>query len=65
MAEEFYKEVDFGDYCKTCKHAKTPEAEDPCNECLEYPMNVYSHKPVNWKAEKGFEDYKVPDNPEK
>lgn len=44
-----YKEVYFSEYCKTCKFEKTPETEDPCNECLEYPANLYTHKPVNWK----------------
>lgn len=44
-----YKEVYFGEYCKTCKHKDTPEIEEPCNECLEYPVNLYTHKPVNWK----------------
>lgn len=47
--EEIYKEVYFGEYCKTCKHEKLAEDEDPCYECLNNPMNVYSHKPVNWK----------------
>lgn len=44
-----YKEVYFWEYCKTCKYAKTPENEMPCNDCLEYPVNLYTHKPVNWK----------------
>lgn len=44
-----YKEVYFWEYCKDCKYKDTPETEEPCNECLEYPMNLYSHKPVNWK----------------
>lgn len=47
--EEVYKEVYFSEYCKTCKYEKTPEADDPCDECLQYPMNAYSHKPINWK----------------
>lgn len=46
---EDYKEVYFHDYCKTCKYEKIPECEDPCNECLEYPMNLYSHRPIYWK----------------
>lgn len=44
-----YKEVYFGEYCKTCKHKDVPEIEEPCNECLEYPVNLYTHRPVNWK----------------
>lgn len=44
-----YKEVSFVDYCKTCKHENLKGNEDPCNECLEYGMNLYSHKPVKWE----------------
>lgn len=47
--EELYKEVYYSQYCSTCKHRDLPEDKDPCHECLNNPMNVYSHKPVNWK----------------
>ena len=47
--EEVYKEVYFNEYCTLCKYEKTSEEEDPCHECLNNPVNVYSHKPVNWK----------------
>lgn len=47
--EESYKEVYFGEYCKTCKHEKLAENEDPCDECLNHPANAYSHKPVKWE----------------
>lgn len=43
------KEVNFADYCKTCKHAEMPEYDDPCDECLMSPCNINSHKPVNWE----------------
>lgn len=47
------KEVYFSDYCSKCKHERVLETEDPCNECLTYPSNEDSHKPVNFvKAEK-------------
>lgn len=61
MGDEDYKEVYFKEYCKTCKHEKLPEIEMPCAECLDYPVNLYSHKPINWKAKDGFEDFKVDD----
>ena len=48
--EETYKEVYFHDYCKTCKHEKKAETEDPCWKCLENPVNVYSHKPTHWEG---------------
>lgn len=59
--EEYYKEVYFGEYCKTCKYSETPEVEMPCNECLDYPVNLYSHRPINWKGAKGYEVYTAPE----
>lgn len=47
--EQDYKEVDFKQYCKTCKHEAVDETIDPCDECLSSPINLYSHKPVNWE----------------
>ena len=38
--------VRFDKYCKTCKHEKLEENEPPCDECLEHPVNLHSHKPV-------------------
>ena len=43
------KEVSFYDYCKTCKYQELSGCEDPCDECLDYPTNEDSHKPVNYK----------------
>ena len=48
MNSEGYKEVYFEQYCKTCKHKDTNEADDPCDECLSEPMNIYSHKPTKY-----------------
>lgn len=49
-----YQEVYFHEYCKTCKYEKAnPYKEDnPCDECLENYMNLYTHKPVKWKPKK-------------
>lgn len=47
--EETYKEVYFGQYCAICKHEKKLENERPCAECLDNPINLHSHKPVNWE----------------
>ena len=47
--EQQYKEVYFDQYCETCKHEKQPEKEWVCDECLHNPINLYSHKPVNWE----------------
>lgn len=43
------KEVYFHKYCKTCKYYKNKETDDPCDECLNTPTNVDSHRPVNWE----------------
>ena len=42
------KEVRYDLYCRTCKHKDTPQADDPCDECLSTPMNDGSVKPVNY-----------------
>lgn len=47
--EESYKEAYFNQYCDSCKHKEKKETEDPCDDCLENPVNVYSHKPVRWE----------------
>ena len=50
MIGDFYeKEVFFSEYCRSCKHEKCKETDDPCNECLSEPTNLYSHKPINWE----------------
>ena len=59
--DDEYREVYFHEYCKTCKHKDLPDVNDPCNECLEYPVNLYSHRPINWKPAKGFEGWTAPD----
>lgn len=47
--DEDYKEVYYDEYCKTCEYKDLPETEWICDECLHIPINLYSHKPVNWK----------------
>lgn len=49
MNDDVYKEVHFDQYCKTCKYKDLKENESPCYECLEDPVNVYSHKPICYK----------------
>ncbi len=44
-----YLEVYFDQYCKSCKYCDAKDVLDPCDECLTNPVNLYSHKPVNWK----------------
>lgn len=52
MIGDSYKEVYFDQYCKTCVSKDKKEYEDPCDECLSEPVNLYSHKPVNYKEGK-------------
>lgn len=59
MANEIdYLLVDFKKYCKTCEHKDKKENEDPCAECLENPMNLYSQKPVKWEEKKNKKEKK-------
>lgn len=44
-----YKEVYYDQHCKTCKHEKLEDTEEPCNDCLSEPINLHSHKPVKWE----------------
>lgn len=47
--DEGYKEVYFGEYCKSCKFKDKKEDETPCDECLAEPVNLNSHKPVKYE----------------
>jgi len=49
MNGDGYKEVYFDQYCPKCEHEKLDETKDPCDLCLAYPMNLYSHKPIHFK----------------
>ena len=44
-----YKEVYFDPYCEKCKHEKKDETDAPCFECLNNPVNEFSHKPVKFE----------------
>ena len=45
------KIVEFDKYCKTCQHCDLDEKFDPCHDCLNYPVNTNSKKPVNYKED--------------
>lgn len=49
MDKESNQEVYFDQYCKKCKYWDTEDVKDPCNECLETWVNLYSHKPIHFK----------------
>ena len=43
------KEVYFNQYCHKCKHADVNDHDKPCDECLDEPVNLHSHKPVKFE----------------
>lgn len=49
------KEVYYDKYCPTCKYEDVLDKDGflngKCEECLATPMNIDSHKPVNYKEE--------------
>lgn len=49
MNGEGYKEVYFHEYCKTCVNGDCSNVDEPCNECLDNPLNLYTHKPVKYE----------------
>lgn len=51
--DELYRIVNFKKYCDICKHKELVETEDPCNDCLDHPTNLYSEKPINFEEKEG------------
>lgn len=49
MNSEGQKFVNYRLYCPKCKSYSVPQDEEPCNECLTYPVNDNSEKPINYK----------------
>lgn len=46
--ENNQKIVRFDQWCPRCKYRKYAEAEPPCHECLNEPVNLNSCKPTNF-----------------
>ena len=44
-----FKEVYFNQYCESCEYKDIKDVLEPCNECLDNPINFQSHKPVKYK----------------
>jgi len=59
------REVRFDEWCSKCEYSDITEdnmnPKDPCWDCLHEPMNIDSHKPINFKeaANKAEEKIKV------
>lgn len=52
--EDHTKEVRFDIYCKKCEFKDKVETDDPCNDCLNEPANINSHRPVYFKEKEGL-----------
>ena len=52
MSTEYIdKFVEFDKYCRTCKHKDKNDNEPPCDTCMQWPVQQYSHKPMCWEDE--------------
>ena len=49
MDKEGNQEVYFDQYCEKCKYWNKKDVEDPCNECPNTWVNLYSHKPIHFQ----------------
>lgn len=49
--------VEYSDYCRKCKHLDKPEYKDPCNECLENPVNINTTAPVKYEPRTNYKSY--------
>lgn len=45
------KFVEFDKFCETCKYKDIKQDEEPCNECLENPVNEHSIKPIKYEKQ--------------
>ena len=45
------KFVKFNDRCNSCKYKDKSEADDPCYDCMCWPVNEDSTKPVNYEED--------------
>lgn len=46
------KEVQFYKYCPMCKYRDLHAVQEPCNTCLDNPVNINSRKPVKFEEAK-------------
>ena len=43
-----YKEVDFKKYCPLCKYEDLDDFLNPCDDCLTWPVNLGTSKPMKF-----------------
>ena len=36
-------------FCKFCEYKNKAESDEPCCDCLDYPTNIESHRPIHFK----------------
>jgi len=47
--------VEYENYCKNCIHKNDSDFTEPCNHCLDNPVNNNSRRPVDFVPTKEFE----------
>lgn len=48
--DEPNKEVRFDKHCHKCAHwDEKDEHKEPCDECLDHPLNLHTEKPFNYE----------------
>lgn len=50
MQENHEKIVEFEKWCGRCKYKELLGTDEPCNECLSYPVRMNSTKPEKWES---------------
>lgn len=45
------KEIWYDEYCHKCKHAKLKEDDEPCCDCLSFPIGFWTHKPLYFEED--------------
>ena len=51
MNNDGQKFVVFDAWCETCVRRDLDEAEDPCHDCLQTPVNTYSSRPYYYEGD--------------
>jgi hypothetical protein len=44
-----YKEVYYNEYCPKCRYYEKGKIDDRCDKCLSEPVNLHTHRPVNFE----------------
>lgn len=50
--ENQYKIVNLYKHCPSCRYEEVEEENVPCSECLCYPVNEHTDRPVKWEEKK-------------